>query len=389
MAEVEEYRRTLAATLAWSRERDYRGWDPYDALRSPLLRKLTFGSRFLGILFVQLLKNSPLNLRPLLGVDPGRNPKGIGLFLAAYLCWAEVGGGERALGEARLLARWLRRHACEGWSGPCWGFDFDWPNRSFFAPAGTPTAVNTVFIGHALLDFYESTGERDWLELVDGSCSFILNDLNRLEGRDEQCFSYTPLDRRWVHNANVLAASLLARVARLLEREHYLAEADKAVRFTIRRQQSEGSWLYGTASRDGWVDGYHTGFTLNALQEYRRLDGGVDVEAVVTHGYQWYKRECFQGPIPLLRPGQRYPVDIHCAAQGILTFVALRDLDEAALRRARDVARWTMEHMLGRREAFEYQIRRGYRIRIPHMRWGQAWMARALAKLLVAERLES
>lgn len=386
MGREEDFRGTLGSTLAWSRTQGYQGWDPYDAMRSPFLRSLTLGIRPLGILLVQLLKNSPINLRPFLAVRPGRNPKGIGLFLATYLRWRQLGGGEEAELEARRLARWLRWHACEGWHGACWGFDFDWPNRSFFAPAGTPTVVNTVFIAHAFLDGYEMLRREDWLELAAGSCQFILDDLNRLEEDGAQCFSYTPLDRRWVHNANALAASLLARVGRLLDRASYIEEADKAVRFTIGHQRPDGSWAYGTAAQDGWIDSYHTGFTLNALRQYADSGGRIPVGAFVERGYRWYKENCFDGPVPRMRPSGRYPIDIHCAAQGILTFLAFRSVDSDAGGRAKEIAEWTLDNLLGPQGVFHFQINPLYVIRIPYLRWSQAWMARALVELLGAER---
>src|SRR5579863_5055133 len=70
---------------SWLVERRFEGSDPHDALRSPLLRALTFRQRWLGIAWVQLVRRSPINLRRLLGVPQGLNPKGMGLFLASYV----------------------------------------------------------------------------------------------------------------------------------------------------------------------------------------------------------------------------------------------------------------------------------------------------------------
>src|SRR5258708_33552987 len=69
---------------SWGESERFRGWDPHDALNSPLLRRLTLQSRFAGIFWVQLLKRSPINLRPLLAIPKGYNPTEIGLFLATY-----------------------------------------------------------------------------------------------------------------------------------------------------------------------------------------------------------------------------------------------------------------------------------------------------------------
>ena len=55
----------------WIEGQDFKGWDPYDALNSPLLSRLTFGNRRLGQVWVQLFKRSPINLRPLFRVSKG------------------------------------------------------------------------------------------------------------------------------------------------------------------------------------------------------------------------------------------------------------------------------------------------------------------------------
>ncbi len=63
---------------------DYAGYDPYDALNSPLLRLLSRPSKWARIAFTQGLKRCPVNVRPILGVIKGHNPKAIGLFLWGY-----------------------------------------------------------------------------------------------------------------------------------------------------------------------------------------------------------------------------------------------------------------------------------------------------------------
>ncbi|MCP6726312.1 hypothetical protein NL526_30085, partial [Klebsiella pneumoniae] len=51
------------------------------------------------------------------------------------------------------------------------------------------------------------------LDLAIPIARFILKNLNRVPAGDTFCFSYTPLDHYAVHNANVLGASLLIRIA--------------------------------------------------------------------------------------------------------------------------------------------------------------------------------
>jgi len=69
----------------WLENHKFLGWDPHDALNSPLLKKLSFENRLLGIFWVQLLKRLPINLRPLLGVPKGYNPRAWGCFFR-HIC---------------------------------------------------------------------------------------------------------------------------------------------------------------------------------------------------------------------------------------------------------------------------------------------------------------
>lgn len=135
----------------------YAGYDPYDALNSPLLRMLSGRSKMLRIAFTQLLRRSPVNLRPLLGVRKGHNPKGIGLFLWGYAKLYKLHGQDEDLKRIHYLLDLLEGLKSTNCSGNAWGYNFDWQSRAFFRPRGTPTIVNSAFIGHALLDCYEHT----------------------------------------------------------------------------------------------------------------------------------------------------------------------------------------------------------------------------------------
>src|SRR6476619_7566287 len=62
----------------------FRGYDPYDALMSPLFRLPVFrSSRVIRIAGEQALKRSPINLRPLLRIPKGYNPVTLALVLEA------------------------------------------------------------------------------------------------------------------------------------------------------------------------------------------------------------------------------------------------------------------------------------------------------------------
>lgn len=366
---------------AWLLQCGYKGNDPFDALRSPILRRLTFNQRLLGVAWVQLLRRSPLNLRRLLQVAPGYNPKGMGLFLASYVRRYRATGEEKYRERMTYFAEWLRQNRSPGYREACWGYNFDWPNRSFFAPAGTPTIVNTVFIAQAFLDMYDLLGDHEDLAIARSACDFLLNRLATMEDSSGLCFSYTPLDRRQVHNANMLGAALLARVGSITGESHLLSRSRQATSFTVTRQHLDGSWMYGVGARERWIDNFHTGFVLVQLKEYIHFSKDHEFESHLELGYRYWKSKLFtEDGLPKYYAGNLYPIDAHAIAQAVLTYLAFSDRDPESESRALHLVEWVCSNMQDGKGYFYYQFGRLFRNRIPYIRWSQAWMFRALAE---------
>ena len=59
----------------WVEDNNYKSYEPFDGLLS-YLRPLTFGKLFMERLLQQLVRQSPINLRPLFGVKPQESTKG-------------------------------------------------------------------------------------------------------------------------------------------------------------------------------------------------------------------------------------------------------------------------------------------------------------------------
>ncbi|HEX7050687.1 MAG TPA: hypothetical protein VF188_10830 [Longimicrobiales bacterium] len=381
------HRRWLDAALAldaWMRGRDYAGYDPHDLLSSPLVRRLCLGSRWLGVAWTQFGKRSPLQVRPLLGVRPVRNAKGVGLVLGAHLRLARVTGEAGFYESARGLMAWLGANGATVAGGIGWGYPFPWANRDAYVPAGTPSAVATAFVGHALLDASAALGSAEAAALAARAGTFLRRGLNRIPGGDGTfCFSYTPVDRRAVHNASLLAASLLARLAAAggAAAGELADDAMRAARFTVRAQRPDGAWPYGVGARNGWVDSFHTGYILVALRDIADALETTEFDDALERGIAYWRRAFFDGPAVGFHPGRPYPVDVHAVAHAILALLALRDRVPDGERAAGRLADWCIDEM---RDAagFFYHLRTRRRVnRLPYMRWVQAWMLRALSEL--------
>jgi hypothetical protein len=370
---------------AWIQREGYKGYEPHDALNSPFLHWLGSKNRLLGIALLQAFRRSPVNLRSVAGIRKDYNPKGMGLFLASYVRKYQLYGDESYLKVIYSLADWLKANVAKGYSGCCWGYNFDWPNRAFYVEKGVPTIVNTTYIASAFLDEFDCFHDEECLAIGRSACDFILSDLNILEKARTLCFSYTPLDERYVYNASLLGAVLLARVYSYTQESLLLESAEKAARFVAHRQSCDGGWTYGESVRDGWVDNFHTGFVLSSLADFMEYSGTDEFMPNLEKGYRFYKESFFLADgTPKYYPHRVYPIDVHSVAQAIITLLRLREIDPEAQSLAYRVASWGIENMQDERGFFHYQIHRLYRIKIPYIRWGQAWMQKALTELLLS-----
>ena len=270
----------------WIYAQDWRGWDPFDGLNSPLLHWLTFGNRFLGIGFTQMVKKSPLNFRPLLGIAKGHNAKGMGLFLQSSILRYAQTREAHYLTSIDFLVRWLLEHPSQGYAGLCWGYNFPWANRDFYIQAGVPNAVATVFVGQAFLTYarhaailpdFEETYGQALEEILTSICTFLIQDLNQLQAaQDTLCFSYTPQDNRYIHNVNILCAQLLTETHAITGNPALKAWAMKAAHYTLAHQHENGAWFYGEAPKEQFIDNIHTGYILTslaAIQENLPIEG--------------------------------------------------------------------------------------------------------------------
>ena len=371
---------------AYVEANDYAGYDPYDAFNSPLVRALGRHSRWTGIAFTQLFRRCPINLRPLFGVKKGHNPKGIGLFLWGYAKLYAIEPNEATLNRIRYLLTLLESLKTEGYSGNCWGYNFDWQSRNTFWPKGSPTVVNSSFIGHALLDCYEYTGLDQALTMAGSIKDFILRDLNRIPQGDHFCFCYSPTDSNVIHNANMLGASILVRLLKYTGDAACEEAALSSLAYSMSRQREDGSWPYGEAKTQQWIDSFHTGFNLQALKTI--LDEGFAAEyrEAFDRGTTYYVENFFLADgTPKYFHDRVYPLDIHAPAEGICFLATLGEKYRAQTER---ILGWMVENMLSPKGYFYYRKTKYGTIRIPYMRWTQAWVFHALTQYMMAFRNE-
>jgi len=351
-------------------------------MNSPLLRRATAGSKWMRMAVTQFLRRLPVNIRPLLGVRRGYNPKGIGLCLWGYTRLYALDRNPEYLGPIHRLRGLLEDLKSKGYSGSCWGYNFDWQSRTLRAPAFTPTVVNSSFIGHALLDAYAVLGIQSDLDTAVSIKDFLLNDVKRLEDDSTFCFTYSPVDDYGVHNANLLGASLLARLAHITGDSTLNDPALAALSYSMKCQKPDGSWYYSERPGFNWIDSFHTGFNLQAIRYF--LDVGLAQEHRDSYrrGVEFYAKSFFlEDGTPKYYHDRTYPVDIHSPAQAICFFADEEDVYSELTDR---VLQWMLDHLYSGKGFFYFRKGRFLTNRIPYMRWSQAWAFHALTEYLFA-----
>jgi hypothetical protein len=367
----------------WIRVRECSGYEPYDLLNSPYLSGRWARRRPANILLLQIGRRlAGKRVRDWLRVPPSKNPKALGLLLSGYCDLVRC--GEEWKHEAQSLKADLVRLRSPGERFFCWGYDWDFYSlRGPVMPAFSPNAIASYFCGCGLLDLAETFGDGEAQAMAESVGQFFIRRLNRsLDLGNQVCFSYTPADRTVIYNSSALVGAFLARLGRQCGNPDYLALAKRCMTFLAAEQRADGSWFYGSQRRQRWIDSFHTGYNLCALLDYARFSGDTSFEPALVKAYEFYKAKLFgENAIPKYFHNSLYPVDIHSCSQAILTFCAFSERDITAVERAVRTAMWTIGNMRDAEGFFYFQHHRFWTNRTPYIRWGQAWMFRALSSL--------
>ncbi len=365
----------------------YKGYDPFDGLNSKLFdRSPLKRSRFARLAWLQFNKKSPIDFRKLTGTKIGYNPQALGLFLSTYCLLYNSDKKEYYLRIIKFLSDKLLESSTKGYSGHCWGYNFDWQARAFFQPKNTPMIVPTSFAVDGLLSSFDVLNESKYLDAAVSSADFVMKDLNRTYEDDLFAFSYSPIDQTVVYNASLLASKLLGRIYHITKDDSLKEEGQKSVDFCVKYQGKNGSWTYGSKPYHQWIDNFHSGYNLVCLKDFKDSANGNVSETILERGMKFYLETFFTADgVSKYYHNKDYPLDINNPAQLIITldqFGILNDQNKLA----ESVLMWAINNMQNSKGYFYYQKKRFYKIRIPYMRWSQAWMFYALTTYLIGDQ---
>jgi hypothetical protein len=377
---LDDVQRSLNQVSSWVEVQKYRGYEPFDGLSS-WARSLTFRNLMAERILQQLIRQSPINLRPLMGVSQKDSTKGRGYMAWGYLILYRALGTPDLLQRATSCLEWLDTHKVSRFTDHSWSNHFDFSSRGGSYSKDDPIIVWTALIGHAYLEAFECTGNEWFLDIARSVARWIFK-LPRETTNTGLCISYLADRQSSIHNSNLLGASLLARTARHTGDSIYLEVANQAMRYSCSRQLPDGAWWYAEAPMYHWIDNFHTGYNLESLHVYMEATGDNSYRKNFDDGLRFYKANFFE---PSGRPkyyhSKTYPVDIQCIAQSIDTLALVSDYDPPSLDLANHVAEWAIRNMQDRKGFFYYRQYPLIKAKTPMLHWGQGTMYKGLARL--------
>lgn len=368
-----------------SDKNSFSGYDPYDFMKC----SITFLKKGKWIPFVsnQLLKRLPINIRPLIGIRKGINPKGMGLLLNAFSQLLEKEYSKKYLLAAKSIISWLEKNRSCDAQGAAWGYNFDWPSQNGVLEAYKPSVVVTAFVGAGIHQYYEITKDESAKKVLLSTKDFILKDLSHYHLGNGMFFSYTQKSKGFCYNASLLGAELLARIYSITRDDSMLEMIKMAVDSVIKQQKADGHWNYSlnlSTGREKKQIDFHQGFVLCSINTICRLTGFNDIvyRDSLEKGARYYRtKQFYNNGQSKWRIPKKWPVEIHNQAQGIITFSQLSYLEPTYLDFAQTIAEWTTRNMQDKQGFFYYRKYKWFTNKIPFMRWSQAWMLLALVTL--------
>jgi hypothetical protein len=368
------YRRVVAKLEA----DEFCGADPFDGLNSRLFAKLPFSSLPIARLaWLQLFKNSPYDLRALAKVPPSTNPVTLALAARTYALHEEA---EKARQAVERLLRLRSDPQC--WGHGAWGYPFPWQAKAFYVALGVPNMIATAYAVRAVSDCCSS---QESSRVVADAAALVGTELVCKSANGARYIGYVPQADTMVHNANLWGAYVLALAVNRGD-QTYRSMADDAIDYTLRAQLPDGSWPYGESSHHRWIDGFHTGYVLEALQLCRGLLKRHDLTGAIARGTEFYLESFLRsdGVVPYYADGGG-PLDVNNFAQMVVTLECVQPTPDWIALADRTLTAAIRELWRPELDAFAYQRRGRHINRISYPRWTQIWMMHALGLRLAQQ----
>ena len=186
---------------------------------------------------------------------------------------------------------WLAAHSCSGYSGPCWGLDFEYPvSRTVEYDSNTPLSTMTPYALEAFVRYAALTGDERFDNVIRGVFRFLECDLHIMKESDEYlATSYAARRDRIVVNAvsyTMYSYAMLLPYLTGEKRTAAEAKLQKLYAYVCSTQRRDGSWFYSPEGKS-FIDCFHSCIVLKNIVKTAALVKLENWERIVSRGYSF------------------------------------------------------------------------------------------------------
>lgn len=374
--------RLIHDAIHFLEERNYSSFDQFDALESPLINWITAPSDLTRRIAIQLNKNLPFNIRPILGYKPMVHTKTLSDMLTVYSMLYANSHNKEWQSKAHKMFERLKERALHFENGIGWGLNFAYTTRFVNAKKDTPNLYNTLNAAHSLMDYYEEVGSEEVLAIIPQVAAFMNGYLGYVKIDDSSgWFRYYPGQTIPNFNVNATSASFFVRANKLCKKEIVPKKViEGLLNFLTKYQNDDGSWYYALSDNGRWIDGYHTGFILDALLYLDEVKYEYPIQQALNKGIQFYQEHLFaKDGIPKYFHNSLYPVEAQNCAQAIQSLskclIGMKDVKEEFVH---SVVDQSIHYLYDESGYFYYKKGRFFTNKQFYSRWSQTPMIMAL-----------
>lgn len=383
----EKYLKILNYTLIALKNKDYKGWDKFDATLSPLFNYSIFNNKYFRFIIQQIIKESPVNLRKLFFIEKNINIKAIALLSLAYYNVYHLTKKQTFWYDCLHLESILFDNRSPIETSYCWGHNFKIQTTSTTLSPYAPNVTNTFYSSLIYLELCKTNDA--YLEVLNEIYKFFQNDLFiLLDEEDQLAYSYFTIPQKnIVYNIQGMIATFYLKYSVLKGSEEAKSNAFKSFNYLKSQMNSDYTWNYHDGNGYNKIDNYHSAYVLDSfweLYQYTRSDEDLDFYLKCLKVFE----EKFWGPNgePFWSVKYKYPYDIHSAASGIIAFAKASIIDRKYLEKSKQILNWTIENMYREKENdFIYRIFGPIKYNYSFIRWSSAWMCYAISEYLKYE----
>jgi len=186
---------------------------------------------------------------------------------------------------------WLLENSSKGYSGYCWGLNYDWVYSSDETyDKNMPFSTHTPYPLEAMVKYYQITKDESLIEPIKSVFQFFENDIQVMkEDENILAVSYGVQKDRIATNASSYTMYCYALLLEFFpERKEYIEKKIKKLyNFLCSVQQDDGSWLYSPYDENTFIDTFHSAFIMKNIfksNEILKLNSSAEV---IEEGYEY------------------------------------------------------------------------------------------------------